>query len=280
MRILDALWLGLIQALTEFLPVSSSGHLRLAHAWLGAEAPDDLLFDLLLHLGTLAAVVVIYRERLLELTRSGLAGLGPLLHGPRAALAAHEGLRMALLLIIATVPTGIIGVLLKSSMEGDFFGVPAVSTLLLLNGGVLWASRRESGRPGSDSPMAVAGIGPREALIIGIAQGIAVLPGISRSGMTIVTALTLGADRMRAAQFSFLLSIPAILGAVVLKLGDGPLALHGAATSYLIGTLTAAIGGAFALLLLLRMLREAQLHRFAWYCWALGAAGLISSQAG
>lgn len=274
MSLLDALWLGILQALTEFLPVSSSGHLRLAHALLGAQAPDDLLFDLMLHVGTLAAVVVVYRRDLAKLIYETATGLRALPGGIRTAFETHEGLRLTLLLGLATLPTGVIGVLLKDLLEGDALGVRAVCALLILNGGVLWLSRRPAKSHRADGPFSVAGIGPWQALAIGVAQGIAVLPGISRSGMTIVTALLLGADRMRAAQFSFLLSIPAILGAVMLKVGDTSFALDGNGAAYALGTATSAVGGALALWQLLRMLRAAQFHHFAWYCWALGAGGL------
>lgn len=272
--------LGLVQALTEFLPVSSSGHLRLGHAWLGYEGSHDLLFDIVLHLGTLVAVVLVYRARVGALLASVFRGLPALAGGWKKALIEHEGLRYLALLVLATLPTGVLGILLKDVVDSDGFGVPQVGGLLLLNGCILAVSRKfpgtEDGR--SEHPLAVGGIGPREALLIGIAQGLAVLPGISRSGSTIVTALVLGANRMKAAEFSFFLSIPAILGAVVLEFDAEAIASgSGGAAPYVVGALVSAGAGVIALLLLLGVVRAAKLHAFAVYCWALGVAAIVWS---
>lgn len=271
MDVLDALWLGLVQALTEFLPVSSSGHLRLAQALLDAEAPHDLLFDVLLHVGTLVAVIGVYRKDIWLLVRDALEALRT------RQLQESEGVRTLLLLVIATVPTGLMGVLLKDWMTSPAIGTRAVGGLLLANGVVLIVSGRVKEQTPAQRPWSVAGIGPLQALVIGVAQGVAILPGISRSGMTIVTALLLGAERMHAARFSFLLSIPAILGALVLGLDD-LLASEGAQASpaiYGVGAAVSAVVGALALTLLLKLLRAARFHHFAWYCWALGLTALL-----
>lgn len=276
----EAALLGLIQALTEFLPVSSSGHLRLGHAWLGFDVPDDLLFDIVLHLGTLVAVLIVYRKRVGKLLVDIALGLKELGGGVEAAMAKHEGLRYFVLLIIATLPTGVLGILLKDVVGGDAFSVPVVGGMLLLNGGILFASRFFGGeREESDErTFAVGGIGVKEALIIGIAQGLAVCPGISRSGSTIVTALALGANRMKAAEFSFFLSIPAILGAVVLEIDPTAMSAGpGGMTPYVVGALVSAGGGVLALMALLGVVKAAKLHRFAFYCWALGVAAIAWS---
>ncbi len=270
--------LGLIQALTEFLPVSSSGHLRLGHAWLGFEVPDDLLFDIVLHLGTLVAVLVVYRKRVGKLLADIGRGLKDLSGGVESAMAKHEGLRYFVLLIIATLPTGVLGVLLKDIVGGEAFTVPVVGGMLLINGGVLFVSRyfdKESPEE-DDRTFAVGGIGIKEALIIGIAQGLAVCPGISRSGSTIVMALALGANRMKAAEFSFFLSIPAILGAVVLEIDPAAMqAGPGGMTPYIVGAVVSAGAGVLALIALLGVVKAAKLHRFAFYCWALGIAAIV-----
>ena len=274
---LESAFLGLIQALTEFLPVSSSGHLRLGHAWLGFEAPDDLLFDIVLHLGTLVAVLLVYRNRVGDLLAGVARGLAATKDGIREALQAHEGLRYLALLILATLPTGVLGILLKDVVGSDAFGVTHVGVMLLINGCILFASRRFSGsdEDAEAHPLSVGGIGPREALIIGVAQGLAVMPGISRSGSTIVTALALGANRMKAAEFSFFLSIPAILGAVVLEFDAAALTTGpGGTTPYLVGALVSAGAGVLALRALLGVVRAAKLHHFAFYCWALGTVAV------
>ncbi|MFT6399617.1 MAG: undecaprenyl-diphosphatase [Bradymonadia bacterium] len=270
--------LGLIQALTEFLPVSSSGHLRLGHAWLGFDVPDDLLFDIVLHLGTLVAVLIVYRKRVGKLIADIGRGLKDLSGGVGAAMAKHEGLRYFALLIIATLPTGVLGILLKDIVGGEAFTVPLVGGMLLINGGILFVSRFFQGERTDEDErtFSVGGIGVKEALIIGIAQGLAVCPGISRSGSTIVTALALGANRMKAAEFSFFLSIPAILGAVVLEIDPAAMqAGPGGMMPYIVGATVSAGAGVLALVALLGVVKAAKLHRFAFYCWALGIAAIV-----
>jgi undecaprenyl-diphosphatase len=275
----DALLLGAVQGLTEFLPVSSSGHLRLGHDILGAHA-ESLFFDILLHVGSLIAVLWVYRHDNGQLLRDAFAGLRQLpALGVKGALQASRGLRMALLVVLATIPTGIIGILAKDAVEGPWMTTAIVSGLLLVNGTNLFLSKFIRENPTEhDTAWSVDGIDVREALIIGIAQGIAVLPGISRSGTTIMVALMLGIRRERAAQFSFLLSIPAILGAAILSWDASALdEMRTSGAMYFSGALVSCIVGVLALQFLLRLLRKAQLHVFAWYCWALGIAGLVWS---
>jgi undecaprenyl-diphosphatase len=278
MTLLDSLLLGVVQGLTEFLPVSSSGHLQLGHDIFDA-AEESLFFDVLLHVGTLIAVFWVYRNDLLTIIRETFAGLMQLPKGVAQAFAASRGLRTTLLVILATIPTGVIGLLGKDLIEGPWVNTTFVSALLLVNGTNLFLSRfiREK-EPAADGTWSVDGIGPREALLIGIAQGIAVLPGISRSGTTIMVALFLGARRERAAQFSFLLAIPAILGAAVLAWDtEEIMASSGQTGVMLAGAAIACLVGVVALKLLLQLLRKAQFHVFAWYCWAVGIAGLVWS---
>jgi undecaprenyl-diphosphatase len=278
MSLLDAVWLGIVQGLTEFLPVSSDGHLTLAHAFLGATSSEDLFFDLMLHLGTLIAVFAIFGRDFVRFAGEALRGLGTIGElGVSGALERSEGLRMVCLILVASVPTAIIGLLLKDSVESHAFSIPAVAIMIMINGVTLWSSQyapkpRENEPP---RPLSVAGIGFKEAVLIGIAQGLAVLPGISRSGSTIVTSLWLRAERERAAQFSFLLAIPAILGAFVLQL-DRESVQHALQNPvpYVVGTLISAVVGVGALRLLVRLLREARFYRFAWYCWLLGLVAL------
>jgi len=278
MSLFDAIMLGILQGLTEFLPVSSSGHLQLGHDFFNAPE-ESLLFDVLLHVGTLVAVLWVYRHDLVGIIRETLSGIRRLAAGPAQAFAGSRGLRVTGLVVLATIPTGIIGVLGKDLIEGPWVNSTLVSGLLLVNGANLFLSRfiRER-EPGEDGTWSVDGIGPREALLIGIAQGIAVLPGISRSGTTIMVALFLGARRERAAQFSFLLAIPAILGAAVLAWDTQEvLASSDQAAAMAAGAVVACLVGIVALKLLLQLLRRAQFHVFAWYCWAVGIAGLVWS---
>lgn len=265
--------LAAVQGLTEFLPISSSGHLSLGHALFDAgEAP--VLFDVVLHAGTLVAVIAFYRRDIYTILVDTWRSLRVPGHsfGQRLGL---PGPRMILLVVTATIPTGILGLLLKDSVEGAMRAPTAVATMLLVNGALLFSSRWASGgRADADDDLDLTlGLTFQRALLIGVLQGLAVTPGISRSGITIIGAMWLGIAGERAARFSFLLSIPAILGALVLKLGE----LEGSTADVdlaqlLVGASLAAGVGLASLVLLVRLLRGMKFHHFAWYCWALGIA--------
>lgn len=280
MTLVESVLLGIVQALTEFLPVSSSGHLRLARGIFGADVEGGILFDVLLHGGTLVAVFYVYSGRIGQLVRDAWVGV----RNGRTGILGSDAAQLSILLIIATLPTGIIGVLSKDLIASDVFSVVIIGGLLLVNGCVLYVSKYLGGdetQAAADSyettessekrQLSYAGIVWWSALLIGVGQGIAILPGISRAGMTIVLALMLGANRERAAEFSFFLSIPAILGAIVLEAPEAVDAAAGGQMGiYLAGALAAAIFGVFALRSLLQLLRRAQMYRFAWYCWFIG----------
>lgn len=257
------LLLAVLQGLTEYLPVSSSGHLVLGRELIpGGEAlPEDASVEVLLHLGTLLAVILFYRRQVLALA-AGLVGRG---QDPGAQR------RLLGLLVIATLPAVAVGLLGKDAIESAFTTPAVASACLLVTGAGLWWSRRlVTGRRD------LWQITARMALVIGLAQAFAILPGISRSGATILTGMAFGLGVEAAAAFSFLMSIPAILGAAVLKLPDmleqgagelgaGPL-LAAAALSFFVGYL--------ALAMLLWIMRARRLSWFAPYCWLLGLTGL------
>ncbi len=256
---IEALVLGLVQAATEFLPVSSSGHLRLGEHLLG-QTGSNLLFDVVLHVGTLLAVVWVFRARLMDLVLGVLMAFKTRRSNPFA--------RMAGLIVLATIPTGLIGVLLGDWLDGLIDSPWKVGLVLIVNGFILFATRWA--RP------AGADIDWRKALLVGTVQGLAVTRGISRSGSTIAAAMFAGVGRDTAAQFSFLLSIPAILGALVLELDlhqltSGP----GGVTPYVVGLVVSGVAGAAFLKLLLWIVRGGKLYRFAYYCWALGLAAVL-----
>lgn len=251
-----AWFLGLVQGLTEFLPVSSSGHLVLFQQFFPIDG-DDVLFDLILHVGTLLPVLWFYRRDVGVLATDPIVGKGPWLE--------REGVRLGLLLLLATLPTGLIGVIFKDLFE-YWFSTPAVLTLTFaITGTLLFVSGKVRSREfGLDS------MTWWHALVLGVAQGLAITPGISRSGTTIVVALLLGLAPMAAARFSFLMSVPAILGAVVLKLDDAELSGMdlGAMT---LGGVTAMVSGYAALVLLVFVVKRRRLASFAWYCWTMAA---------
>jgi len=272
---LQALLLGIIQGLTEFLPVSSSGHLVLAQAALGDDffaADSAVLFDLVLHVGTLLPVLVFYRRDLAAIVGSLTASPGPGAAGsPLAWLKADRNRWLAAMVVLATIPTGLMGVLLEDHFERLFHSVYPVAGALLVTAGLLWSTRRVAERETSGP------IPARHALAIGIAQGLAITPGISRSGSTIAAGLLLGLDRESAARYSFLLSIPAILGAVVLKAKDG---IPAGTIDWLavgVGFVGAAVSGYAALVFLVALVKRGGLHHFAWYLVpaAIAAAALL-----
>lgn len=257
-----AWFLGLLQGLTEFLPVSSSGHLVLFQQFIPVSG-DHVLFDLVLHMGTLLPVLWFYRADVLGLAKAPFVGEEPLLKRPQVKLGAF--------LILATLPTGLIGVLFKDLFE-VWFSTPAVLTVTFaITGFLLFFSRKFGGGKELGDMMWW------HALVLGIAQGMAITPGISRSGTTIVVALALGFSPVFAARFSFLMSVPAILGAFVLSMKDAELAQMDL-PALAIGGVTALASGYAALVLLVIIVKNRRLSSFAWYAWAMAlVAGGIAA---
>ncbi len=266
MTYLQATFLGALQGLTEFLPISSSGHLVLLQHMFGLHEPE-LIFDLFVHLATLAAVLAIYRKDILSLFA---AWLGPrndtLINGSDPAAAR----RLSLLLILANIPTAFIGLYFESTFE-QFFSAPwIVGIALLITGTLLWVLKPSFGRQGG---MSEVGIG--HAILLGCIQGLAITPGISRSGSTIAIALLCGVSRESAARFSFLMAIPAIAGAALLK-SDSLSALSMAQLNLIaVGMLSALVVGYIALRYLIRLVMQGELWRFAFYCWGVGLAAIL-----
>ena len=260
--------LGIIQGLTEFLPVSSSGHLVLVQHLFGVTEPA-LFFDVSLHMGTLLAVFIVFRNDLGMMVVSVGRGIAALFGGtaPRSDRDA-EGLKLTLLIVVGSVPTAALGLGLKQ-VDHLFFSLPLVGAMLLVTGTLLWLTRnRDSGGVG------VSGFSKGRAFWIGAVQGLAVLPGISRSGATIAVGLFLGLDRATAARFSFLLCIPAIVGAELLSVLDlfsGQARLD---VATVLGTLTAFAVGYSALKVLIRIVQQGRFYLFAPYCFVLGGVTL------
>ncbi len=274
MTFLEAILLGILQGLTEFLPISSSGHLVLAQTFLGLKEPL-VFFDVMLHVGTLAAVLVVYRDAIWKLTTGGLSTLTntQFWRQPASTFNTSTELRFIGLILLGSIPTGLIAVLFKTELESFFHEVRLVSVMLILTGVVLQLPRlRKQEVDNVDTP--TGKLRAWHAPLIGIAQGCAITPGISRSGTTISLALFLGIPAKTAAEYSFLLSIPAILGAVVLKVRDIeettiPFYIVGA------GMLAAFIVGYIALRLLLVVLNRGKFSLFSYYCIALGLTSLL-----
>lgn len=266
---LTALVLGIVQGATEYLPISSSGHLVIAQHLVGLEEPA-LFFDIVLHVGTLLAVVWYYRKDLLRLIRETFSGLRTVVSGDswRKAFELHHGFRFALLIVLGTVPTAMIGLAFEERFESMFGSVRMVGVMLIVTGLVLLLTRRV-GAGGRDT----AELTWRDALIIGVVQGLAITPGISRSGVTIGAALLLGIERETAARYSFLLSIPSILGALLHRLNDTDDGVG--LTALIVGFTAAAITGYLCLALLVQLVKKGRLAWFAPYCLAVGLLALI-----
>lgn len=274
MTLLEAILLGILQGLTEFLPVSSSGHLVLAQQFLGLKEPL-VFFDVMLHVGTLAAVLVAYRNVIGKLVVGGVSTLGgsQFYRKPIATLNTSSELRFIWLILLGSIPTGIIAVLFKTQLESFFESVHIVSIMLILTGCILQLPRLRKENL-ADTNSTDNEVRTWHAPLIGIAQGCAITPGISRSGTTISLGLFFGISGKTAAEYSFLLSIPAILGAVVLKIPDVtdttiPLYIVG------IGMFTSFIVGYIALRFLLAILNRGKFSLFSYYCVALGLVSLL-----
>ncbi|MDR2367143.1 MAG: undecaprenyl-diphosphate phosphatase, partial [Deltaproteobacteria bacterium] len=257
--------LAVIQGLCEFLPVSSSGHLVLTQAFFGLKEPEILL-DLVLHLGTLLAVLVFYRKSLLSLFSELRFLPGAVIHGTVLRTARERpDFKLGLFIIIGSVPTAIIGLLAQKRLEALFASVSAVGVALLITAGVLtFTAFRKSLPTKSIELMTVY-----DALIIGTFQGLAIAPGLSRSGLTIACALTLGLTRDLSAKYSFLLSIPAILGGLLLSVGQGQTSSLGPGY-LLIGLAVSALVGYCSLRFLTYVVDRGRLALFAPWCFSVG----------
>ena len=252
----EALVLGIVQGLTEFLPVSSSGHLVIAGAVLGVATPG-VFFEVMVHVATLLSVIVVYRGALTSLLRSAVAG--------DADAWAYLGK-----LGLASIPAALAGVLLEDAITQTFDSAAFVGAMLLVTGALLWSTRWAL----RDAKSARVGWGA--ALGMGIAQAFAILPGISRSGATVTAALWRDVDPDAAAQFSFLMSIPVILGAGLLEAGE---VFAGEAPIELLPTgvafVAAAISGVLAIRFFVSMLQKRNFYAFAPYVWLVGLGFLL-----
>jgi len=273
MDVWEGLVLGLVQGLTEFLPISSSGHLVLAHHALGLEHPS-LFTEVMLHAGTLVAIFMVFWRELYALGVSGTVGaLGVAAGQGRRVWREDPMFRLLVFLAVGTVPVAVVGLGVRDHIErlGAHPGI--VGAILLVNGTLLLLSRRFG-----SGAMTLTCLTLRAVLIVGLAQSLALLPGISRSGITIITALWLGVERDTAGRLSFLLAVPAVLGATVVELTE---VLHqgGAGNDWfavLAGTAVATVSGYAAILILLRLVRQGRMYVFGPYCLLVGAAALVA----
>lgn len=270
--ILSAIILGAVQGISEFLPISSSGHLVLVPALLGVET--GLAFDTILHIGTLVAIFTFFWKDIINLIKGFILSIIDLTEGVdvfKRELHRVPEKRFAWLIIVGTIPTGIMGILLKDAIETIFRGTLFVGIFLLVTAAVLYYSERHSSGQITQKDMSF-----KQALIVGICQGLAVFPGISRSGSTIASGLCLGLNREYAARYSFLLSIPAVIGAGLIQIKD--IATLDASVSVLLaGFISSVIFGYLSIKLLMKMIKGWSLDIFAYYCTIIGIITIILS---
>ena len=245
MSVIYALFLGILQGLTEFLPVSSSGHLVIVQSFISGFGESEILFDVILHLGTVFAVLIYFRKRIVSFLK----------------------LEYLKVLFLATLPASFFGLLFNNQIESVFSNIRLTGLALLVTGILNLSIDRYK-----TSKMK---IGSKNALVIGIAQAIAIIPGISRSGSTIFAGVMQGIDRKKAVEFSFILSIPIILGANILEISANLLVIGGNWSSYLIGFITAVVAGYISIKFMLEFISRKKFKYFGYYCIALGLLCLM-----
>lgn len=277
MNYISSVLMGLLQGVAEFLPISSSGHLALFQHFFSVENYEEtqMLFTVLLHLGTLISVFVYYWRDVLELIQEFFLGLAALFsrRGGHERQTPPPARRLVLLIIVATLPLFLI-LPVKDLVEEAMNNVHFVSVALLATGFILWFSDRMArGRKTARNATVL------DAVLVGLAQALGTLPGISRSGITISAGMLRGFERTFAVRFSFLMSMPAVLGANILSLKDvmetGAFHME-MLPLYLVGTVVAAVVGYFAIRLVNLLADKGKFGAFAWYCWIVGAVTLAA----
>ena len=246
MQILESLFLGVLQGLTEWLPISSSGHLVITQEYLNIQAP--LFFDILLHLATILVILIFFRKEILQIFKEFPNYKSS--HG-----------KLGWYIIIATIPIALVGYLFNNQISSLFTNTKAVGISLLITGLLLILTKFSQGKKE---------ISLKDSIIIGLSQALAIIPGISRSGATISTGLLLGLDKKQLIIFSFLLVIPAIIGATILEFNPSSFEI-----TYIYGFIASFIIGYITLKLLTILIEKNYFHYFAYYCWLVGILLLI-----
>lgn len=269
MTILQAVILGIVQGLTEFLPVSSSGHLVLVEHLLGVPVTDDITFEVFVHFGTLLSVVVVFGKDIVEMLKSFLEAVRGI-HLTKKYYQENEYFRLAVYIPLASIPAAIVGIRYEDEISAAFTDPKLVAVMLIFTGLILYLTRLSR-------PAEPKSIGLLQALLVGVAQAVAIIPGISRSGSTMSMAIYLRVTPIQAARFSFLLSVPVIAGATLLKTKD--LASGGFTLGYmvpiLVGTMVAFLSGYVAIKFLFRIIEKGRFIFFSYYCLVVGTLGII-----
>lgn len=266
--------LGVLQGLTEFLPVSSSGHLVIAKVY--SNLPGDMAFDVLLHLASALAIIIYFHNDILNLVKAVFRGLYNLICFDFKALKNDSWFCLGLFIVLASFPAGLVGIFLEDRIENFFSSEIWVAIFLIITGFVIsssrWADKKNSLKTGSKEPEKIS---LKQALIVGFFQAFALMPGVSRSGTTITAGMWSGISREEAGRFSFLLGLPAILGAGILKMSAIINVSGDMAGAYIAGSIASFIVSFVALVILFKILKTKYFSWFSFYCWGLGLAIIL-----
>lgn len=272
MTFFEAIILGLVQGLAEFLPISSSGHLALLQYFFGIKGDDVVTFAVLLHLGTLVSVFLVYWEDIWALIKELGATFKDVFTGKGLRVNANPTRRLGFMIIVATIPTGIIGILGNDLFTSMYSSLISIGIGLLFTGTILiLAEKLGAGRK------TVKEMKFRDAFIVGMMQGVAIAPGVSRSGSTLVGGLSTGLNREFAVKFAFLISIPSILGSAVLEVPD--MISEGVDMAMMMpilaGVIVSAISGLVAIKAMIKLVTGKKLYYFSYYTWIVGIAVIL-----
>jgi undecaprenyl-diphosphatase len=274
MTFLESIVLGLAQGLSEFLPISSSGHLALLEYFFGIDEDRVLAFATLLHLGTLFSIFFVYYKEIGALLLELCAVFHDIFTGRGPRVGANETRILGFMIIVATIPTAIVGLLLRDVFSGLYNSLVAIGAGLLITGCMMFVSERVA-RGAED----VSGLQFRHAFFIGLMQSVALCPGISRSGATITGGLFASMKRELAVRFAFLISIPSVIGAILLEAPEAfGAGVDGAMLPALgAGVIVSMISGFFAIKTMIRVVSSGKLRYFSFYTWIVGAAAILYS---
>lgn len=272
MSYIEAIVLGIVQGLTEFLPISSSGHLLMLQHFFGIEADSVLIFTLLLHVGTLISVFFCYWNDIWELIKELFITISDLFRGRGLRLNERPVRKLGVMIIVASIPTAIIGILFEDLFEGFYKTLLPTGCGLIITGVFLWLADRNK-----DNSKQIEDMKYLDAVTVGVMQGIAICPGISRSGSTLFGAISRDLQKDFAVKFAFLISIPSILGSLIFEGGSDAMAsIVGTNMGTVIaGCIAAALSGVLAIKTMITVVRKLSLRYFSVYVWLVGTALII-----
>lgn len=274
MGYIEAIVLGLVQGLSEFLPISSSGHLALLENLFEIKEESVLFFAVLLHIGTLVSIFIVYHEDIYALIKELGLLFKDIFSGKDLRIEERPIRKLGIMIIVSSIPTAIMGLLFSNFIDKVFGSLIVISICWIITGFILFFSEKLK-----SNSKEIEGMKYRNAIFIGICQGLAIMPGISRSGSTIVGSLVTGLKREFAVEFAFLISIPAILGSAILefpkaiKAGIDPSTIG----PMIVGFLVAAISGYFAITTMIRIVSKHKMIYFSYYVWVIGVGTFIYS---